>query len=200
MTTNLEAAKEGGKSVSIIGWVYVILGLLAIVFPFAAGAGVTIAIGLALLISGLGGTMHAWTWRRVDGWAPIILGVLTVIAGLLFLFRPWFGMKVLTLMLIIWFGAMGFMRILAAFQLKPRDGWGWVLFDGIVSFILGAWLWSAFPEPALWLLGLLFGIKLMFFGIVMIVTGKAVKELAGDMQDAAQRAAADGSGSDDAAQ
>ena len=184
MNTELDAAKEGGRSVSMVGWIYVVLGILAIVFPFAAGAGVTIAIGIALLIGGLGGTMDSWHHRKRDGWAPVIVSVLTVLAGLMFLFRPWFGMKVLTLMLIIYFGATGMMRIIGGFQLKPRDGWGWVVCDGVISFVLGAFLWAAFPAPALWLLGLLFGIKLIAFGMVMIVTGKAVREIADEAESA----------------
>lgn len=194
MNTPLEGAKAGGKTVSVMGWIYLVLGVLAIVFPFAAGAGVTIAIGIALLIGGLGGTMDAWSHRKHDGWVPVLVGVLTVVAGLMFLFRPWFGMKVLTLMLIIYFGATGLLRIIAAFQLKPRDGWGWVLFDGAVSFILGLMLWMHFPSPAAWLLGLLFGIKLITFGLVMIMTGKAVREIAGEVQermDAAREVEAD---------
>ena len=184
MANGVESVKQGGKAVSTMGWIYVVLGLLAIVFPFAAGAGVTIAIGLALLIAGLGGTMAAWQQRKHEGWVPLLVGVLTILAGLMFLFRPWFGMRILTLMLIIYFGATGLLRILAAFQIKPREGWGWVLIDGLVSFVLGALLWSQFPAPAVWLLGLLFGIKLLTFGLVMIMTGKAVQELADEQPGA----------------
>ena len=202
-----EAVKAEGKSVSIMGWVYLIFGIIAIILPQFAGLGITLAIGIALMIAGIGGTMHGWAYRKLDGWAPIIMGVLTAIAGALFLFRPWFGMKVLTLMLIIWFGATGFMRILAAFQLKPAKGWGWVLFDGIVSFVLGAWLWMEFPQPALWLLGLLFGVKLIFFGLVLIMTGKTVQDVADlakerveEVADALEEAAGQetGNGDDDA--
>ena len=178
MRAEPDAVIEDGRSVSTMGWVYVVLGILAIVFPFAAGAGVTIAIGLALLLGGLGGTINAWQNRGRDGMGPLIVTGLTVLAGVMFLCRPWFGMRVLTVMLIVYFGATGLMRLLVGFQLKPRQGWGWVALDGAISFVLGAWLWSAYPQPALWLLGLLFGIKLMTFGLVMIVTGKAVRELA----------------------
>ncbi|MDF1701699.1 MAG: DUF308 domain-containing protein [Planctomycetota bacterium] len=184
MDQQLEGTKAGGRAVSMVGWVYVVLGALAIIFPFAAGTFVTVALGIALLAGGLLGAMTAWRLRKVDGMAPFFLALLMALAGLMFLMRPWFGMRVLTMILIIYFGATGMLRLITAFQLRPREGWGWMALDGAVSFVLGLMLWMAFPQPALWLLGLLFGIKLLFFGLVMIMTGKAVKDVAGAMQEA----------------
>ena len=162
MSQQLDGAQAGGQAVSMVGWFHVILGALAIIFPFAAGAFVTVALGIALLLGGIGGAMAGWRLRKVEGMAPFFLALLMALAGLMFLMRPWFGMRVLTMILIIYFGATGMVRLMTAFQLRPREGWGWIALDGAVSFVLGLMLWMAFPQPALWLLGLLFGIKLLF--------------------------------------
>lgn len=190
MEPALARATQGGKAASTTGWILIILGILAMLLAPITGAAITIALGIVLLVGGIGGLRSAWAHRAGDGWMPILVSALTAIAGLLFLFNVWFGMKLLTMMLIIYFGATGLLRILAGFQLKPRRGWGWLVFDGVVSFVLGAMLWSQFPNPAKWLLGLLFGIQLLFSGIVMLVTGKAVQDIAGAMQDEVDAAGA----------
>ena len=50
-------------------------------------------------------------------------------------------------------------------------GWGWLLFAGIVSVLLGVMLWSQFPLSGIWALGILVGIKLIFSGIVIVASG-----------------------------
>jgi len=32
-----------------------------------------------------------------------------------------------------------------SFQVKPDKGWGWALFSGILSVLLGVMIWSQFP-------------------------------------------------------
>ncbi|MDA1195122.1 MAG: DUF308 domain-containing protein [Planctomycetota bacterium] len=179
MSQAADALKQGGKSVSIIGWVCTILGVLAIVFPFAAGTGVTLAIGLTLLLAGIARTLGGWRRRGRDGLGPVLLGALTGIAGLLFLCEPWFGLQVLTAILIAYFLMSGVLTLLAAFKLRPAAGWGWFAFDGAVSLVLGGVLWSQYPVSAIWLIGVLVGVRLLFMGLVMIATGRAVREVAG---------------------
>jgi uncharacterized membrane protein HdeD (DUF308 family) len=175
--------KSGGKAVSIAGWVCAILGVLAIVFPFAAGKGVALAVGIALLLAGISRTSEGWKHRQRDGMTQLVLGLLTAVAGLMFILEPWFGLKVLTMVLIVYFLLSGVLTLMGAFKLRPAEGWGWFAFDGAVSLILGMLLWSQFPVSALWLIGLLVGIRLLFMGLVMIVTGKAVREVAGLVEE-----------------
>ncbi len=194
MDQQLEGVKQGGKAVSMVGWAYVIFGVLAILFPLLAGGAAVLAIGIIMLLGGIAGLMDAWKHRTADGFLPVIVTALTALAGLMFIFKPGQGLVVVTIVILLWLGATGMMRLIAAFQLRPREGWGWLAFDGAVSFILGLWLWMSMPDVAAWLLGLLIGIKLLFFGIVMIVTGKAVRDIASgvaEQMEAAQEVDAD---------
>jgi uncharacterized membrane protein HdeD (DUF308 family) len=62
-----------------------------------------------------------------------------------------------------------------AFQIKPGANWGWVLTNGILMIILGILIWSQWPLSAVWALGLLVGIGLLFSGIATVVFAMAAR-------------------------
>ena len=51
-----------------------------------------------------------------------------------------------------------------ALRLRRAQGWGWLLFGGIATVILALLIWMQWPASALWVLGLLVGINLLFTG------------------------------------
>ena len=80
------------------------------------------------------------------------------------------------MVLIIYFLANGIGEIIAAFQVKPAQGWGFVLFSGIVSVILAFMIWNQWPLSGAWAIGVLVGIQLIFAGLTMITVGSAIKQ------------------------
>ena len=42
---------------------------------------------------------------------------------------------------------------------------GWVLFDGIITLILGFLIWAHWPSSSVWVIGTLIGVSLIFSGI-----------------------------------
>ena len=68
-----------------------------------------------------------------------------------------------------------------AFQVKPNAGWGWALFNGIMSVILGAMIWSQFPLSGAWAIGILIGARLIFSGWTLIMFGMTARSAAKDM-------------------
>jgi uncharacterized membrane protein HdeD (DUF308 family) len=105
-----------------------------------------------------------------------VLGVVTLILGLLACMAP-----------LISGIAVSISAIATAFQQKPRAGWGWMLFGGIVSVILGALIWSNWPLSGAWAVGVVVGIRLISRGWAMIALGSFGAELA---SQAAPRASA----------
>jgi len=55
-------------------------------------------------------------------------------------------------------------QIVHYFQLLPRHGSFWLLFDGIVSLILAVTIWRSWPFSSVWAVGTLVGISLLFTG------------------------------------
>ena len=105
------------------------------------------------------------------------LGGLTLLFGLMMVGRPLVVLGSLTLLLAAYFIVDGIFEIAAALQLKPETGWGFLLFGGAVSLMLGLMIWRQFPLSGTWAIGVLIGVKLLFAGLEMIMVGSALKTL-----------------------
>jgi uncharacterized membrane protein HdeD (DUF308 family) len=91
--------------------------------------------------------------------------------------QPVAGLATLTIILMSYLLATGLLEIIVAFQLKPADGWGLQLFNGIVTLLLGIMLWRQFPLSGAWAIGILFGIKMIFSGWALVIIGRSAKML-----------------------
>jgi uncharacterized membrane protein HdeD (DUF308 family) len=71
----------------------------------------------------------------------------------------------LTAMLGAIFIAIGLLRIVMSLQLKQQSvGWGWLLFAGIVSILLGAAILLKWPATGLVVIGVLVAIEMIIHG------------------------------------
>jgi uncharacterized membrane protein HdeD (DUF308 family) len=89
--------------------------------------------------------------------------------GLVVWFNPIGGVVALTAFLAAVLVVDGIFRSVLAFQVRPRAGWVWVLIGGILSIVLGVMIWQQLPSSALWVLGLLLGINLIFSGVSFLM-------------------------------
>ncbi|APR85347.1 Hypothetical protein A7982_10696 [Minicystis rosea] len=160
-----------------LGLVFMVLGALAIVLPFAGSLVTALVIGWLLVIAGVTQGIHAFRSPRWAnrGWA-IASAVIQVIAGLLVVAFPLSGTLSLTLILAAFLAAEGVLRIVRAVQHRSMPAWGWLLFDGILSLVLGILILAGWPSTAVWALGLLVGINLVFGGSSMLLLGLTAGE------------------------
>ena len=66
----------------------------------------------------------------------MLLGALYLGIGVHPAIHPVAGLVTLTLALAIYLFAEGLLELMLSFQIRPRQGWGWLLLDGIVTLIL----------------------------------------------------------------
>ena len=162
-----------------LGIVTIILGVLAIGSPFVAGLSVAIVVGSLLLISGLGQCIFAFQAGSFgSGLLAFILGLLTVVCGVMMIGDPMLGLGILTVVLIAYLIVEGIFEVFVAIQLRPMSGWGWMVFSGIVSVVLGIFLWRKWPLTGAMAIGILLGIKLLFLGTWMLMVGFAARSAA----------------------
>lgn len=150
----------------------VALGVAAVLIPVVATLAVTLVLGWILLISGVIGLITTFRATGAPGFTwSLISGILGVVVGLLLLGWPFQGTLSLTAVLIAFLLIEGIATILYA--LEHRRGlfgrWGWLFASGIVDVILAVILIISLPGAALWALGLLVGINLIFGGWVLIL-------------------------------
>jgi uncharacterized membrane protein HdeD (DUF308 family) len=93
--------------------------------------------------------------------------VLAILIGILLLRNPNAGLLVMTVLLIVFFVVEGVSKVVFAMNIRPFDGWLWVLLAGVISILLGAYLWANMPVSSEWVLGVLLGIQLLVEGAAL---------------------------------
>jgi len=179
MSEPASAPREASRPGTLLGIVTLIFGILACMAPLASGVAVSLFVAILLIAAGIAQAAFAFqTGSFGKGLLTFLFGGLTILCGIVVLAHPLLGLASLTLVLAVYFLVDGISAIATAFQLKPLSGWGWMLFGGIVSVILGVLIWSNWPLSGVWAVGILVGIRLIVAGWSMIVLGSIGRELA----------------------
>jgi uncharacterized membrane protein HdeD (DUF308 family) len=130
-----------------------------------------VLFGWLLLLSGIVGLVTTFRARHAPGfWWSLLSAVIGIVAGVLLLGWPLLGTLSLTAVLIAFLLAEGAVSILYALEHRNAlsGRWGWMLTSGIIDVVLGVVLFIGLPGTALWALGLLLGINLIFGGWALI--------------------------------
>ncbi|MBS0656247.1 MAG: DUF308 domain-containing protein [Verrucomicrobia bacterium] len=152
------------------GW-FLALGLLLV----ALGAGVVssayyatvfsvVLFGALLICTGVVQFIQAFLARKWSGiFLALFLSVLYLVTGVMCVSNPTMSAIGLTLGIAAFCFVAGIFRMLASLMLR-FDHWGWVFFNGLVTFILGILIYSDWPVSGLWLIGLFIGIDIILSG------------------------------------
>jgi uncharacterized membrane protein HdeD (DUF308 family) len=142
----------------------VIVGTIALFVMPAATMGTVLVLGWLLVISGVVEAIQAFRMRRWGGiFLHLLAGILGILIGLLVVTHPVAGALAWTLLFASFFAVIGLFRLIAAIRLKFPN-WGWAVFDGAITLILGILLWVQWPWSGLWFLGFAVGVSLILRG------------------------------------
>jgi uncharacterized membrane protein HdeD (DUF308 family) len=148
----------------------IILGLLAIGLPIATSFGVVLIIGWLLILSSATQAVHAF---QSEGIASILWKLLVAFlylgVGIYFLAHPVLGIASLTLAVTMFFTAEAAMDFFAYFKARKYRGSGWILFDGVVTLLLGLLIWRQWPLSSVWAIGTLVGISMVMTGVTRLM-------------------------------
>jgi uncharacterized membrane protein HdeD (DUF308 family) len=170
---------------SVLGVALILLGIACLAASTLTTLITVLFLGWLLVIGGVIQSVHAfWARPRGGGVAHLIGGVLSLIVGVLFLARPTLAELALTLLVAVLLIVGGLFRVNSAIVWR-FPAWGWVVYDGALSVVLGMVISAAWPESALWVIGLLIGIDLLFKGWSCLMFALAARP--------ARRAPSDGS-------
>lgn len=159
------------------GIVMIVLGILALLFPYVASAGVTVMVAVAFLVAGLMGWIDTWSRRvRLRGWHAFLrltLASLFLVTGLWMLlqFKTGLGplqVKTLALAVGLLFLIEGVLMTVLALTHRHARGWGWGLANGVVTLVLGLLILTMSSAGLLSVLGLLVGISFLFSGFDLL--------------------------------
>jgi uncharacterized membrane protein HdeD (DUF308 family) len=165
-----------GGTYLLIGILLMILGLVVVFSPVAAGGLVVKVTALVLVLTGLARLAHAFKSQgRLETILSTLLGAVIAGLGVLAWLNPDLGSGFLTILLTIFFLAHGLWKITSAFEYRRYPAWGWMLLSGLASLVFAWLMWKQWPISGAWAIGILLGLDLLFTGVVTVLLAFAIK-------------------------
>jgi len=181
----IEGINKNAKTAKWVGVLLIIAGFLAMFMPLAAGAAFATMIGALLGFGGVALLVLAFRAGSFGhGLMVFVVGALTLVAGVYMMARPGIALATMTLFLAAYFVVAGITEVISAFQVKPVAGWGWLLFGGVVSVLLGTMIWRQWPLSGAWAVGVLVGVRMLMSGFQLTAIGGAATGVADALDDA----------------
>jgi len=165
------------KFLTIASVVLMLVGVLGIALPTLMAVAIFAFIGWLLVLAGIVVAYLTWQgfrWQGIAWLKPFLLMAI----GLLIILFPGAGAATVGLLLAVYFLMDGFSGVSFAWELRPQPGWGWLMFNGVLSFLLATVFLVGWPFTSLWLIGLLIGISLFIDGVTLLMVGLAAKAFA----------------------
>jgi uncharacterized membrane protein HdeD (DUF308 family) len=173
-----------------MGALTALLGLFLIAYPLAAATITTLLLGWVLIFVGIAQFVFALHSQTVGNFfLKVFLGLLYGIAGIALAFFPLAGVAALTVILGSMFLVYGITAIVAAFQVRPANGWGWFLVDGLATLLVGILILAKWPSSSLWAIGTLVGVAILMGGISRIMIAAKIRSGASDVERLTRKAA-----------
>jgi uncharacterized membrane protein HdeD (DUF308 family) len=162
------------------GIVTIFLGALAVALPVAATIAVDIFVGWLFLIAGAVGLVAMFSSKNVPAFLwTLVTAALSLVAGVVLIWRPLEGALTLTMILAALFLVEGIFQIVTSLAYRDviRRSWGWMLASGICDVVLVAVIVFGWPMAATWWLGLLVGVNLITSGGAIVMVAVAGRDI-----------------------
>jgi len=163
----------------VLGVLIIVLGIIAMMAPLATGIVAVSILGWTAIIGGVAQIFYAFRTHTGERTAlEVILGLVYSVAGFYIVSHPLAGLLTVTLLLGFLLVGYGLVAVLLAFRMRPSPGWGWVMFDAVVTLFLGFMIMAHWPLNSAWVIGTLFGISILFSGITRLIVSLGVRRMA----------------------
>ena len=164
----------------VFGVVTLGVGLFFVVSPHETLSTFTVIAGIFLLVDGVLAILGS-IFGDGDGRGLLaLIGVLSAIAGLVLIKKPFDTLVAFTLIFGVWFVVSGIVRFVVA--LATREGRGGNILTAILDVIAGIVILS-WPDLGLSTLAVIIGIVLIVRGGLFIVAGWQLHKLDSDLHD-----------------
>ncbi len=158
----------------LFGVVAVGVGIFFLVSPHETLSTFTVIAGIFLLVDGVLAVCASLFGRGEGRGLLAVVGVLSAIAGLVLIKKPFETLVVFALVIGIWFVVAGVVRLIAA--VGEPEGRAEGIFIGLLDLLAGAVI-LAWPDLGLSTLAVIIGIVLVLRGILFVVAGIVLHRL-----------------------
>jgi uncharacterized membrane protein HdeD (DUF308 family) len=181
MATDIQQALKDFRSLwwlfAVLGVLTIAAGIILILWPGPSLVTIAVIIGIFLLIDGIVDVVLAIVSKGEGRGLLAVLGVLSVIAGLICIKNPFSALAALVIIVGIWFVVAGVIRFIAAFSDHEQRGANIVI--GILDIVAGIVV-LAWPDLSLKALAVLTGIVFIIRGVAFVWAAFQVRKLPKD--------------------
>lgn len=164
-------------AVIALGVVSILGGVAVLVWPQATLVAIAFIFAIELLVVGVVRLVTAFTTSEASGGGRVLLvllGVLAILAGIIFLRHPFTTIAVLGLLLGAFWIVAGVVELYGAFEARGVPGRGWGIAAGVLSIVAGIFV-LAFTGASLVVLVWLLGLQLVLYGVLTICRGNTLR-------------------------
>jgi uncharacterized membrane protein HdeD (DUF308 family) len=156
----------------------IVAGMFALALPLEASFGAVLVIGWLLIFSSAFQFLHAFQSKGIGSivW-KLLVALLYLGAGVYFLIHPLLGIATLTLAIAIFFFAEGVADLATYFKVRGHAGSGWILFNAIMTLILGIIIWRHWLSSGWFVIGVLLGFSMILTGMTRLMVTLAARRL-----------------------
>jgi uncharacterized membrane protein HdeD (DUF308 family) len=162
--SKIDVVRENWQWFLGLGLLLIVLGAAIIGSSYYATIFSVILLGGFLIAAGAVQIVQAFMEHKWSGlFLSLFLGILYIVTGFVCVARPATAAISITLWIAAFCLIVGLFKIFSSSILR-FDQWGWVFFNGIVTFLLGILIYEGWPLSGLWVIGLFIGIDLILSG------------------------------------
>lgn len=166
---NIHEIREKWGWFLALGILLILLGGGIISTSYYATLFSVILLGVFLIGAGIVQIVQAFLARKWSGlFLSLFLGILYLVTGFLCFSRPETSAITITFWIAAFCLIAGLFRMLTALIVR-FDQWGWVFFNGLVTFLLGWMIYADWPLSGLWVIGLFVGVDMILAGWSWII-------------------------------
>ncbi len=166
----------------LIGVLSVIAGIIVVAKPSNSLATLAVVCGIFVLVDGIFAIVQAFGPDTDSRGLVAVMGVVSVIVGILLIRHPGVGVRAVALLLGLWLIAAGMVRTVVAFELPEHRLRRLVV--AAVLLIAGIVV-VASPHIGYATLAVIVGIGFIAYGLTMIVLGAAMRTVHHEVPSAA---------------
>ena len=160
-----------------MGIVMVILGFIGLTMEVALTVVSVLYFGFLILLGGVVMLIDAF---KAGEWKSkiwhVLIALVYIAAAVVMVTNPAASAVWITLFLASFFVITGVFRLIVGFQSRGDvANWGWIVFAGLVSIVLGGIIFAGWPVSGLWVIGMFVAIELILQGFAMISIARAVR-------------------------
>lgn len=160
-----------------MGILMIILGVVGLGMEVSLTIVSVLYFGILMIFGGVAMLVDAF---QAGEWGTKIWHVLIALvygaAGVVMIMHPAASAVWITLFIAAFFIVAGVFRVIIGFQSRGRvEYWGWIVFAGVISLVLGFIIYSGWPVTGLWVIGMFVAIELILQGFSMISIARSVR-------------------------